>query len=71
MFAYREIHIGARALLDINLVWPMFRISIRGIRNFLGLSDPDPLARGMDPDSSIIKQNSKKNLDFFCFVTSL
>jgi hypothetical protein len=30
---------------------------------FLGLLDPDP-------DPSIIKQNSKKNLDFYCFVTS-
>ena len=34
--------------------------------------DPDPLVRGMDPDPdpSIIKQNSKKTLDFYCFVTS-
>jgi hypothetical protein len=23
----------------------------------------------MDPDPSIIKQNSKKNLDSYCFVT--
>jgi hypothetical protein len=38
---------------------------------FLGLPDPYPLVRGMDPDpdSSIIKQN-KKNLDSYCFVTS-
>jgi hypothetical protein len=40
----------------------------------LGLLDPDsdPLVTGMDPDPdpSIIKQNSKKNLDFYCFVTS-
>jgi hypothetical protein len=28
---------------------------------FLGLPDPDPLVRGTDP--SIMKQNSKKNLD--------
>jgi hypothetical protein len=35
---------------------------------FLGLLDldPDPLARGVDLDS----KNSKKNLDFYCFVTS-
>jgi hypothetical protein len=47
--------------------------------------DPDPLARGTDsdpdsdpdpepalvPDPSIIKQNSKKNLDSFYFATSL
>jgi hypothetical protein len=41
---------------------------------FLGFldSDPDPLVKGIDsdPDPSIIKQNSKKNLDFYCFVTS-
>jgi hypothetical protein len=35
----------------------------------LGLPDPDPLVRGTDPapDSSIIKQKSKKNPDFYCF----
>jgi hypothetical protein len=34
--------------------------------------DPDPLVRGADPDfeTSIIKKNSKQNLDSFCFVTS-
>jgi hypothetical protein len=32
------------------------------IWGFLGLPDPDP---------SIINQNSKKILDFYCFVTSL
>ncbi len=45
---------------------------------FLGLSDPDPLVRGMDPDPlvrgmdpdpSIIIQNSKQNLDSHHFVT--
>jgi hypothetical protein len=38
---------------------------------FLGLLDPDPLVRGMDPDPdpSIIKQNSKKNLNSYYFVT--
>jgi hypothetical protein len=41
------------------------RIRIRntgGIHKFLGFPVPDP---------SIIKQNRKKTLDFFCFVTSL
>jgi hypothetical protein len=42
---------------------------------FLGLPDPhpDPIVTSTDPapDPSIIKQNSKKNLDFYCFVTSL
>jgi hypothetical protein len=40
------------------------------IHMFLGLPDPDPLVRGMDPDPdpSIIMQNSKKNLDSFYFV---
>jgi hypothetical protein len=38
---------------------------------FLGLSDPDPLVRGPDPDPSVIKKNSKKKLDSYCFVTYL
>jgi hypothetical protein len=29
------------------------------------------LLRGMDPDPSISKQNSKKNLNLYCFVTAL
>ncbi len=54
---------------------PLLRIRIRiRIRMFLGLLDLDqnPLVGGMDPDpdSSITKQNSKKNLDFYYFVTS-
>jgi hypothetical protein len=32
------------------------RIRIHRIHMFLGLLDPDPLVRGMDPDPSIIKQ---------------
>jgi hypothetical protein len=45
---------------------------------FLGLLDPDPLVRGIDPDPapdqdpSIIllssSKSSKKNLDTYCFV---
>ncbi len=44
---------------------------------FLDLTDllPDPLVRAMDadpdPDPSIVKENSKKNIDSFCFVTLL
>ncbi len=34
---------------------------------FLGLQNPDTLVRGTDPDPSITKQNSKKNLDSYCF----
>jgi hypothetical protein len=39
---------------------------------FLGLPELDPLVRGIDPDPdpSIIKQNSKKNFDPHCLVTS-
>jgi hypothetical protein len=58
------------------LLW----IQIRQIRMYLVLLDPDPdiLVRGIDPDSdlvpdpnpSIIKQNSKINLDSYCFVNS-
>jgi hypothetical protein len=32
-------------------IW--IRIRIRRIRKFLGLLDPDPLVRGMDPDPSV------------------
>jgi hypothetical protein len=37
-----------------------------------GLLDPNPdqLVRAVNPDPSIIKQFSKKNLDSYCFVTS-
>ena len=45
------------------------------IHMFLGLPDPDPLVRDTDPapdpDPSIIKQNSKENIDSYCFVTSV
>ncbi len=54
------------------------KISVFGIRRigvFLSLldpqficTDPDPAP---DPDSSINKQKMKKNLDIYCFVTSL
>jgi hypothetical protein len=51
------------------------RIGIRRIHMFLGLPDPDPLVRDTDPapdpDPSIIKQNSKENIDSYCFVTSV
>jgi hypothetical protein len=34
----------------------------------LGLPDPDPLVRGMDPDPSIIKQIGRKTLIVqFCY----
>jgi hypothetical protein len=42
---------------------------------FLGLPDPnqDALVRETYPDTdpSIIKQNNKKNLDSYCYMTSL
>jgi hypothetical protein len=40
---------------------------------FFGLPDPDPLARGIDPDQdpSISScKNSKKNLDSYCIMAS-
>jgi hypothetical protein len=40
------------------------RIRIHQIHMLLGLPDPDPLVRGMDPCKS-----SKKNLDSYYFVT--
>jgi hypothetical protein len=50
----------------------ILRIRIHRIQMFFGLPDSDLLVRGMDPDPdpSIIKKNSKKNLDSYCFVTS-
>jgi hypothetical protein len=41
------------------------------IHMFLGLLDPDPdlLVRGMDPDPELLSKNTKKNLDFYFFVT--
>ncbi len=59
-----------------NCVWfkTVLRIRIR-IHMFLGLLDPDPLVRGMDPVRSRIRillswsKKSKKNLDIYCFVT--
>ncbi len=50
---------------------PVLRIRIHRIHMFLGLQDPDPLVRGLDPDPdpSIIMQKFKKNLDSYYFVT--
>jgi hypothetical protein len=49
----------------------VFRIRIH---MFFDLPDPDPLVRGMDPERIRIlpslSKNSKKNLDFYSFVTS-
>jgi hypothetical protein len=58
----------------INLRDGYSQLSVFRIRiyMFLGLPDPDPLVRGMDPapDPSIIKKKSEKNLDSYCFETS-
>jgi hypothetical protein len=50
----------------------VFRIRNR-IRIFLGLLDPDLYltCTAPDPDPSKHKQKNLKNLDFYCFVTSL
>jgi hypothetical protein len=53
---------GDKSLALLSLLWknslfiPVLRIRIHRIHMFLGLQDPDPLVRGMDPDPSIIKQ---------------
>ncbi len=54
-------------------------LRIHRIHMLLGLLDPDPLVRGMDPDPdpaldpdpvpSIIMQKNKKNLDSYYFAT--
>jgi hypothetical protein len=56
---------------------PMERLWSSAVFLFLGLLDPhpDPQFVCMDPapdlDPSINKQKMKKNLHFFCFMTSL
>jgi hypothetical protein len=53
--------------LFLSYLYTVFRILIHRIHMFLGLPVPDTLVRGIDPDPdpSIIKQNSKENLDFY------
>jgi hypothetical protein len=45
------------------------------IRMFLDLPDPDPVIICTDPDLDPVlpssSKNSKKNLEYYCFVTSL
>jgi hypothetical protein len=54
-----------------DILLAVFRIRIH---MFLGRKDPDPLVRGMDPDLIRIllslSKKSKKNIDFYSFVTS-
>jgi hypothetical protein len=64
-----------QAVLRIRI---RIKIRVRRIRIILGLLDPDPssLVKGMDPDPDPApaplspSKNSKKNPDFYCFVTS-
>jgi hypothetical protein len=49
--------VNKKLIIYVNL-FLVLRIRIR-IHMFLGLLDPDPLVRGMDPDPSIIKQKSQ------------
>ncbi len=51
-------HIKRVLSVDVQVFPPVFRIRIHRIHMFLGLPDPDPLVRGMnpDPDPSIIMQ---------------
>jgi hypothetical protein len=44
-----------------------------GLLGLISVADPNPLVRGTDPDPdpSIIMKNNKKNLDSYCFVTTL
>jgi hypothetical protein len=68
--------IGGVVLTAVLRIRIRILIRIHRIHVVLGLldPDPDPLVRGMDPDPGLdpsnIKQNSKKSLDFSCFVTS-
>ncbi len=46
------------------------RIRIHRIHMFLGLLDPDPLVEVWIRILLLLSKNSKKNLDFYYFVTS-
>ena len=63
-----------RARIAAGVGTPLLPVLWIRMRMFSGLLDPDPLFSGTDssPDSdpSVIKQK-KKNLDSYCFVTSL
>ncbi len=68
---YHTITLSCCANQDSTVWW--YRRWNRGIFYFfffLGLPDPYPLVRGMDPDPSIISKNCKKRLDSYCIVTS-
>jgi hypothetical protein len=63
MEAARNPEDEAKAMASMRLAYQaVFRVRIHRINVFLGLSDPDPLVRGMDPDPdpaldpSLIKQ---------------
>jgi hypothetical protein len=58
LFAFGNHSKKRQDYLESSLFFPVLRIRIRirQIRMFLGLLDPDPLVRGMDPNPSIIKQ---------------
>ncbi len=49
---HEGVQLGDRSHLQIGGLWSwtVFRIRIHRIHMFLGLLDPDPSVRGMDPD---------------------
>ncbi len=51
-------NVGTLKMCDHIYLYAVLRIRIHRIHMFLGLQDPDPLVRGMDPDPdpSIIMQ---------------
>jgi hypothetical protein len=57
-FKFDQLQNSGLVVSKVVGYWLMavLRIRIRRIRMFLGLPDPDPLVRGLDPDPSIIKQ---------------
>ncbi len=57
----RSLPLQSGTVLTFHFQCCGIRIRIRRIHMFLGLLDPDPLVRGMDPGQSSSK-NSKKNL---------
>jgi hypothetical protein len=76
--AVLEFRIRNRIRIRMFLGLPVSDPGAFRIRMFLGLLDPHPdpqficMDPAPDPDPSInLQKKMKKNLDFFCFVTSL
>ncbi len=53
--------------LELGSFYSIF-LAVLGIRMFLGLPDPDPLVRGMDPDPSIFLKRCWGDWNIACNI---